>query len=211
MSSAPRLRPAVAALAASDEHLARVVATHGQPPTWSRPAELATLVLFILEQQISLDAARAHFRRLTEACGGVLGPDALLALDDDAMLAAGVSRQKRRYVRALAAAVADGEVDLAALHERDDAEVRRTLTSVTGIGAWTADCYLLFCLDRPDVWPVGDIALQRGAAEVLGRGERLTPSELAAVGDRWRPHRSEAARLLWHHYLVTRGRGAGPT
>ncbi len=205
-TSRSHLRPGIAALVERDPDLARVVAELGPPPVWERAPGLAALVLFVLEQQVSLMAARAHFDRLVAACGGELTPTGLLSLDDATLLTAGVSRQKRRYLRALAGDVADGRLDLDGLADADDAEVRRALMSVTGIGAWTADCYLLFCLRRPDVWPVGDIALQQAAADVLGRPARLSARELAEVGERWRPHRSEAARILWHHYLTTRNR-----
>jgi DNA-3-methyladenine glycosylase II len=204
------LRPGVAALVAADPALARVVAEHGEPPRWQRPAGLPTVVLLVLEQQISLDAARAHFDRLVAACGGALAPDRLLDLDDDTLLAAGVSRQKRRYLRDLATRVVDGRLDLDGLADRDDDGVRRSLTAVLGIGAWTADCYLLAALGRPDVWPVGDVALQQGAAEVLDLPDRPDAAALSALGERWRPHRSEAARLLWHAYLRRRGRAVSP-
>lgn len=200
------LRPGVAALVEGYPALAAVVDEHGAPPAWEREPGFGVLVLFILEQQISLDAARAHFDRLAEACGGAVAPERVVALDDETMLAAGVSRQKRRYLRVLSEMLLDGRLDLDAVATATDAEARRMLTSVTGIGAWTADCYLMFCLRRPDVWPVGDIALQQAAAEVLDRPTRLTQAELAEVGERWRPHRSEAARILWHQYLTTRGR-----
>ncbi len=203
-------RPGIATLAGRDADLSRVVEAYGPPPAWLREPGASSLVLFVLEQQISLDAARAHHQRLLAASGGAFDPDRVLALDDEAMLAAGISRQKRRYVRGIAEAMLDGSLDLDAVAAADDDEARRLLTALLGVGAWTADCYLLFCLDRPDVWPIGDIALQQAAAEVLERDTRLTAAELAAAGEVWRPYRSDAARILWHHYLNTRGRGAGP-
>ena len=87
-----------------------------------------------------------------------------------------------------------------------DAEVERLLTALPGIGRWTAQAYLLACLDRPDVWPVGDRALQVAVAESLGLADVPTPAELEVIGERWRPYRSTAARLLWHGYLARRGR-----
>lgn len=195
----------VAAVVAGDPALARVVEAHGPPPDWSRPAGFATLVLQILEQQVSLGAAAAHFARLDDTAGGVT-PQAVLALDDQALRQSGVSRQKARYVRALAQMVRDGELDLGALPGMDDAQVRDALTRVPGIGPWTADVHLLFVLGRPDVFPAGDRALQVGAAEVLGLGMTPTSAELEEIALRWAPHRSAAARVLWHAYLTRRGR-----
>lgn len=198
--------PEVAAVVAGDPALAAAVATHGPPPTWERPPGFATLVLQILEQQVSLGAAAAHFSRLAKAAGGAVTPPAVLALDDAALRRAGVSRQKARYVRALATMLVDGDLDLAGLVHLDDARVRAELQRVPGVGPWTADVHLLFVLRRPDVFPVGDRALQVGAAEVLDLAEPPGSAELEALAARWAPHRSAAARILWHAYLSRRGR-----
>lgn len=188
-----------------DARLAAAVRRHGPPPVWSRPPGFATLVLLVLEQQVSLASARAAFDRLEEAAGGV-EPERVGALGDGALRAAGVSRQKARYLRALSSAVADGSLDLDRLAGLGDGEVRGELTAVPGIGPWTADVYLIACLGRPDIWPVGDRALQVGAAEVLGLDRVPAPADLALAGEPWRPHRSTAARILWHSYLSRRGR-----
>lgn len=185
---------------------AAVVARHGPPPAWSRPPGFATLVLQVLEQQVSLDAAALHFQRLALAAGGAVTPAGVRDLDDDAMRAAGVSRQKARYVRALAEAVTDGGLDLLALDDLDDTEVRRRLTAVPGIGPWTADVHLLFVLRRRDLFPAGDRALQVGTAEVLGLETVPTPATLRDIAERWAPRRSAAAVLVWHDYLARRGR-----
>lgn len=198
--------PEIAAVCRLDPALASVVQAIGAPPRWSRPEGFATLVLQILEQQLSLAAARAHFDRLAALLGGDITPSGVLQLDDDTLLAAGVSRQKRRYVRALATAVTTGDLDLDGLRRRPDHEVTRALTAVPGIGAWTAACYLLFALNRPDVFPIGDVALERAAGTVLGLDPPPRGAALDDLATRWRPHRSAAARLLWHRYLTDRGR-----
>ena len=100
----------------------------------------------------------------------------------------------------------DGTLDLAGLAELPDDEVRRALVALPGIGPWTADVYLLACLGRPDLWPIGDRALQVAAAEALGLAAVPDPTALTVLGERWRPLRSTAARLLWHGYLSRRGR-----
>ena len=138
-------------------------------------------------------------------------PETVLACSPDELRADGVSRQKDRYLRALAEAVAAGTLDLDALAAHDDATARAELIALPGIGRWTADVYLLACLGRPDLWPVGDRALQVAVAEALDRAEVPDPVALEALGERWRPHRSSAARVLWHGYLGRRGRVETPT
>lgn len=197
--------PEVRAVVALDPALAAAVAAHGPPPVWRRPPGFATLALQVLEQQVSLGAAAAHFAALERAAGAIT-PDAVLALDDATLRAAGVSRQKARYLRALATAVDTGALDLGALTAADDDTARAMLTAVVGIGAWTADVHLMFVLGRPDLFPVGDRALQVGVAEVLGMDSPPSRASLATLAARWAPHRSAAARIVWHVYLTRRGR-----
>lgn len=195
----------VADLCEADPRLRALVAEHGTPSLALRDPGFRSLVLLVLEQQVSLASAATAYRRLRDRLGSVT-PGALLRLTPEETRADGVSRQKDRYLRALATAVETGTLDLAALGSVDDEEARRRLVALPGIGRWTADTYLLACLGRPDLWPVGDRALQVAAAEALGLDAVPGPLELEALGERWRPHRSTAARLLWHGYLRRRGR-----
>ena len=185
--------------------LAAELDDHGLPERWSRPPGFPSLVLLILEQQVSLASAAACFARV-RARAGAMTPAALLATTPEELREDGVSRQKDRYLRALATAVETGELDLDALASLPDAEVAEQLTALPGIGRWTAEAYLLACLDRPDVWPVGDRALQVAVAERLGLADVPVGVALEELGEQWRPHRSTAARLLWHGYLARRGR-----
>lgn len=198
--------PDVQALVAADPALAAAVERHGPPPRWRRPPGFATLVLQVLEQQVSLDAAARHFARLETAAGGAVTPPAVLALDDRALRDAGVSRQKARYVRALATAVVDRSLDLDALPTMTDEQARATLMALPGVGPWTADVHLLMVLGRADVLPSGDRALQVAAAEVLDLAVPPDARELAHLARRWAPRRSAASRILWHAYLARRGR-----
>lgn len=156
----------------------------------------------ILEQQVSLASARATFARLIEHLGRFT-PERFLELDDSTLRAIGFSRQKTRYVRLLSQAVLDRSFEPESLIDLPDDQVRTSLTSLTGIGAWTAEVYLLMALRRPDVWPTGDRALVVAAREVTGLDHDPTPGELEILGEPWRPWRAVAARLLWHHYLST--------
>jgi DNA-3-methyladenine glycosylase II len=194
---------AVAILAARDPSLAAIHDRYGVPPLWAREPGFPTLVHLILEQQVSLASAKAAFDRLVESTG-TLTPEAFLALDDDALLGIGFSRQKTRYARALATAVASGELELDALAVADDDEVDHRLTALPGIGPWTATIYRLMVLRRPDAWPVGDIAIAQAVTETRGLDRRPDREELDALAEGWRPYRSVAARLLWHHYLSVR-------
>jgi DNA-3-methyladenine glycosylase II len=193
------------ALARRDPALAGVIDAYGVPDFWHRPASFPSLVLFIVEQQVSLASAKAVFDRLTLALG-VVTPETLLAAPTDVLVEVGLTRQKQRYIRLLAAAVADGSFDLVGLGRRPDGEVRQALLALTGIGPWTADVYLLSALRRPDIWPTGDRALQVGVAELLELDEVPDPTALERLGERWRPLRAVAARLVWHAYLCRRGR-----
>lgn len=194
-------RKAVELLGERDRRLAAVTAAHGTAPFWTRKPGFACLVHMILEQQVSLASAQAAMSRLGERLGTV-EPEGLLALDDATLRTIGFSRQKTRYTRALATAVRDGELRLRGLGRLDDDRVRERMTAIPGIGRWTADVYLLMALRRPDIWPTGDRALVVAAGEVL---RRPTPDadQLERWGERWRPYRSVAARILWHHYLST--------
>jgi DNA-3-methyladenine glycosylase II len=194
------LTRAAARLARHDPDLARLLARDGTPPLWARPAGFATLVKIILEQQVSLASARAIYARLRAGAGRV-APAPLLALGDRGVRRLGLTRQKTAYVLGLAEAVRDGGLDLDAVAAADDDEARAALVRLKGIGRWTADIYLLMALGRPDVWPTGDIALERTVRLVKRLRAAPSPERIARIAEVWRPHRSVAARMLWHHYL----------
>lgn len=196
-------------LAAGDSDLESIVAEHGFPDFWHRPAGFATLALLIVEQQVSLASARAVFERLLAALGGV-NADSVSGADPALLAGCGLTRQKIRYLKELAGAVESGRLDLDGLATLDDGSARRDLLSQVGIGPWTADVYLLSALRRPDIWPTGDRALQVGVAERLGLETPPGPGDLDRIGERWRPFRSVAARLIWHDYLRRRGRSEIP-
>src|SRR2546430_3181332 len=196
---------AAVGLGARDGGLAAIVEGHGIQALWSRPAGFATLLLLILEQQVSLASARAAFTRVDARVGGVT-PEGLLTLSDAELREDGFSRQKTRYARALAEKIVSRELDLDGFRRLDDDDVRAALVALLGVGAWTAEVYLLSALRRPDAWPVGDLALQEAARRVLALETRPSPLELEAIGERWRPPRATAARLLWRQYLAERGR-----
>jgi DNA-3-methyladenine glycosylase II len=195
-----RLAVGAAELTASDADLRAVVDRHGMPPLWAREAGFQTLLKIILEQQVTLQSGQAAYDRL-ERVAGAIEPQAIVDVGEAGGRAAGLTRQKARYVVALAAAVEDGSLDVGALAELDDEAVRGALLAIPGIGPWTADVYLLMALRRPDAWPTADIALAASAQFVKRLSKRPSASELDAMAESWRPWRAVAARLLWHSYL----------
>ena len=199
-----RLLEGVAVLTAQDADLAAVVHRWGPPPLWAREPGFPTLIHIILEQQVSLASARVAFDRLL-ALATPLTPNRFLELDDATLRAVGFSRQKTGYSRHLAQAIVTGEFDIDGLGTLPDDAARTALVARKGIGPWTADIYLLMCLGRPDVWPVGDLALQVAMQSIKGLAQRPTVVEMEKIGEAWRPWRAVAARLLWHHYLRERG------
>lgn len=198
--TAARLKPACRELAAADPDLGRVISRLGPPPLWDREPGFPTLVHLILEQQVSLASAKAAFDKLNARLP-TLDPDSFLALDDRTLKEIGFSGQKGRYCRELARAVLDGTLDLDKLASLANAEVCAALEQVVGIGPWTSSIYLLMVLLRPDIWPPGDLALAVAVKDLKGLDHRPPPRELEAIAEQWRPWRSVAARILWHHYL----------
>ncbi len=159
----------------------------------------------VLGQQVSLGSARSALLRLEGAVGPVT-PEALVAAGEDRLRAAGLTRQKSRYLVDLGTTVADGSLDLEALGGLPDDGVVERLSTLRGIGRWTADIYLLMGLARPDVWPSTDLALIIAARTIKGLPADESAAAVAGIADGWRPYRSTAARMLWHDYLVRRGR-----
>ncbi len=188
-------------LADRDDGLADVVATWGIPPLWQRPRGFESLVYIIIGQQVSLASARAVFLRLRERLDSFT-PDSYLALDDDALREAGLSRQKTLYTRELAHKMTNGAIDIDALPEMPVESARALLTSVKGIGEWTASIYQMLAILHPDIWPTGDRALAVAVKAVQGLASVPDPEALSRIGDRYRPWRSVATRLYWYHYLA---------
>jgi DNA-3-methyladenine glycosylase II len=192
-------------LVARDPDLARIEVAAGPLPWRARPAGFSGLLQAIVAQQISNPAAAAIWRRLA-ALPAVTEPAGLLALTDEALRGAGLSRPKVLHARALAAAFLEGRLDTATLAAMDDEAAVATIVSVRGLGRWTAEIYLLFALGRPDVFPAGDLALAAAAAEVKRLPARPAPVALRSLAEQWQPWRGLAARLLWHHWRFVNGR-----
>jgi DNA-3-methyladenine glycosylase II len=197
------LAAAVRALAVRDRDLAALAKRNGLPPMWARRPGFATLVHIVLEQQVSIVAARSLYRRVRERIGGMT-PEIIARTGAAKLHRLGLTRQKASYCHGLAQAVLDGSLSLADIARAPDADGREALLALRGIGPWSADIYYLMALRRPDVWPVGDLALAVALHEVMGLPARPDARAQQDLSGRWAPFRSVAARLLWHYYLNTR-------
>jgi len=185
-----------------DEGLQRILDEYGFPPMWTRPNRFASLVLTILEQQVSLQSAFAAYKKLTDYIGTPT-PAKLLALSDEELRACYFTRQKMEYARGLALALQQRRLVLKQLETLPDETVRHQLTALKGIGDWTADIYLLHCLRRTDLFPTGDIALMNGI-RLVRQLNQLSKEEALKWAEPLRPYRSIATMIIWHFYIRKR-------
>lgn len=191
-------------LAKKDTDLAAIIKEHGYPPMWTRPPSFQTLILTILEQQISLAAAYAAFNKL-KAKTGFVTPAKIMALSDEELKACYFSRQKIIYARELAMAVQKRKLVLKQLTDLPEEEIRSVLKNLKGIGDWTVDVYLMHALQRTDLFPLGDIALVNSLKEVKRLPKDASREKMLAIAENWRPYRTIAAMILWHSYIRKRG------
>ena len=188
----------------SDADLASIIKKYGSPPMWARPNTFQTLILTIFEQQVSLAAAYAAFKKLKQKVGYVT-PVKILQLTDEEMRNCYFTRQKMGYARGLATAVIKKEIQLNKLALLPDEEVRNKLIQIKGIGNWTIDVYLMHALQRSDLFPLGDIALVNSLKEVKRLPKDISKEEMLSIAEAWRPNRTVAAMILWHSYIQRRG------
>jgi DNA-3-methyladenine glycosylase II len=187
-------------LALADTHLAEIIKAHGYPPLWSRPNTFETLVHIILEQQVSLASALSALNKLRERVQEIT-PARVLLLTDEEFRACYCSRQKTAYIKYLAEAILSGQVNLQHFEDLPDDEIRSQLVALKGIGNWTVDVYLMFVLQRVDIFPIGDLAAVNALKRVKKLSKSTTREELIDVAAQWQPYRTVATMLLWHFYL----------
>ena len=190
-------------LARRDKDLAAILERHGPPPLWARPPGFSTLVKIILEQQVSLASAASIFARLRKNVVP-FRPERMIELGASHLKLLGLTRQKTAYCLHLAQALADKRLRLSQLSRMSDAEAKAALMEIKGLGAWSADVYLLMALRRPDIWPVNDLALAIAVTKLRQLTSRPNANQLSALAEAWRPYRSVAARMLWQYYLASR-------
>jgi len=192
-------------LARLDADLRRIEVEAGPLPWRVREPGFSGLLNAIVGQQISNQAAAAIWGRC-RALPGCLSPETFLAIEEADLRGAGLSRPKIGHARAVAEAFASGVLATDALAAMPDDEAVRTISSVRGLGVWSAEIYLLFALQRSDVFPAGDLALQAAAAHIKGLESRPSAKALRELAIPWQPHRALAARLLWHWWRHVTGR-----
>ncbi|MBF4494018.1 DNA-3-methyladenine glycosylase 2 family protein [Flavobacterium sp. MR2016-29] len=178
-----------------------IIEKYGLPTIPKRPQGFETLVLLILEQQVSIDSAKATFLKIKSYT--TCHPETMSILSDEEFRALGVSRQKTKYIKILAEAILNKEIDIESLATKSAKQVREELIKLKGIGNWTIDIYLMFCLQEPDLIPLGDIAVINTIKELLDIHYK---QEMEIHAEQWSPYRSYATYLLWHYYLNKRNR-----
>jgi DNA-3-methyladenine glycosylase II len=195
------LEQAAKKLAARDRDLAMILKRHGPPPMWGRSRGFATLIKIILEQQVSLASAASLFKRMQK---GVVPftPWRMIELGEAHLRTLGLTRQKAAYCVHLSQSIVDKRLNLRQLSRLSDPDARAMLTEVKGLGAWSADVYLLMAMRRADIWPADDLALAVAITRLRGMDTRLKSAELTEIAEAWRPYRSVAARMLWQYYLA---------
>lgn len=195
-------------LASADKKIAQIITTFGYPVFWERAGGFEGLVRIILEQQVSLASALAVYRKLKQLVDPVT-PEGLIRLNETDFKSCGFSRQKACYVKILANEILNHRLDLAAISRLPDDEVRRQLIAIKGIGRWTCDVYLLFCLNRLDIFPRGDLALINSMVENQLINEHPSKTDIQKISSRAKPFRSIFAMILWHAYICKRNINAG--
>jgi DNA-3-methyladenine glycosylase II len=203
------LKEGVTALVKSCAHMARIYALAGDPPLRRRPSGFRGLVRVITSQQLSVASAEAIWRRLEKAVEPFTA-GRLLLIPDDELRTAGLSKGKIITLRGLAEAVETGSLDLEALSQEPEDIIHAKLTALKGIGPWTADIYILFCLARADAWSPGDLALQVAVKDALELEVRPDQALMKELAETWRPWRAVAARMLWAYYGLRRKTSAAP-
>lgn len=199
------LEEGMAALATLDPVWGRIIARTGIPPLRRRDSGFVSLASIIVSQQLSVASARAVWARV-ERVLSPLTPDRVLVASDEEMRLSGLSRPKQKTLRAVAAAITENRLDLTSLETATPEFVHAHMTAVSGIGPWTADVYLLFCLGHRDGFAAGDLAVQEAAKVAFDLPLRPKPAELTELAEAWRPWRGVAARLLWAYYAVLKSR-----
>lgn len=188
-----------------DARLQPIIEKYSFPPFWRREPNFATLVLTILEQQVSLASAKSAFNKLAERIG-VVTPENLLKLSDYELRACYFSRQKTEYVKILVLEIVTGKLNLDELNSLSEKEIRDRMIQIKGIGNWTIDMYLMMSLHFSDIFPPGDLATIKAVYELELVPSESSKEEIVLFMEKFSPNRSVATYLLWHNYIQKRNK-----
>lgn len=190
-------------LVKQNSRIRQIIDAHGYPPFWHRSAGYDGLVRIILEQQVSLASAHGVFKKLETDANGIT-PENIIQLTDQDLKSCGLTRQKSRYVRVLAREIQDNGLDLSELAQKSNDQIKARLTSVTGIGDWSADVYLLMCLNRANIFPIGDLALRKAMVHLGFSEQNDSKATMGKIALQFTPYQSIFAMILWHWYIIWR-------
>jgi DNA-3-methyladenine glycosylase II len=205
LDSDAALKSGLEALAAADPTMGRLITEGARPGLRQRQPGFEGLAWIVVGQQLSVASAKAIWTRV-KGRFPTLSPGEIRAVSNEDLRAVGLSAPKIKTLRAIAGAVLDGALPLDELAQRPADEAHRLLVGVKGIGPWTADIYLLFCLGHSDSFPAGDLALQEAARIAYGFDARPSATDLVMLAEGWRPWRGVAAKVLWAYYRLQKAR-----
>lgn len=185
-----------------DKIFQQIIDLYGEPHISTRPEGFESLCKLIIEQQVSLASAKACYLKM-ESFLGKVSPQNILNASDEDLKKNAISKQKIVYLKELSKAILNGSLQLETLSSKSEEQIKAELTAIKGIGNWTAEVYIMFCLQKEDVFPIGDIALQNTLKELL---LVATKEEMIILSQKWKPNRSLATYFFWHYYLKKRNR-----
>jgi len=194
------MQHAIDYLVEKDPTLKNIIATYGYPIIQKREEGFASMCHIILEQQVSIASAKACYVKIHDHLGTIT-PETILNCSDEALRGCGVSRQKTIYLKDLAVKVLSNELDFSSFQNKSEEQIRQELIAIKGVGNWSIEVYLMFCLQSEDIIPLGDIAIKNTMKELF---DCTTFEEMESVSNNWKPFRTVASFIVWHHYLEKR-------
>ncbi|MEI7508838.1 MAG: DNA-3-methyladenine glycosylase 2 family protein [Flavobacterium sp.] len=196
------MHEAITFLTSQDKTLKFILDTFGKPVIQKREQGFASLCLIILEQQVSIASAKACYVKL-EKHFGTISSEIIFNCEDSELRNCGVSRQKISYLKDLASKVHSNQIDFESFQQKTEDHIRKQLIAIKGVGTWSVEVYLMFCLQSPDIIPLGDIAIKNTLKELYNC---QTADEMQKLSDQWKPYRTYACFIIWHYYLKKRNK-----
>lgn len=194
------MKAAIEYLSLKDEKLKSIVEEHGNPIIQKREEGFASMCHIILDQQVSIASAKACYDKIQNLFGTIT-PEIIFNCNDEALRSCGVSRQKTLYLKDLATKVLSNEIDFSSFLSKSEIQIRAELITIKGVGNWSIEVYLMFCLQSQDIIPLGDIAIKNTIIELYAHN---STEEMQALSHNWKPYRTMASYILWHYYLKKR-------